>query len=295
MVEHPTHAWKYELAQHGLHVQEKRLWWGRNGKARFPRLKIFLHESREGLVPIDVWRHEETGTTDDGGAEIKAIFGNAVFDNPKPTSLVQRILRLSGKGGSLVLDSFAGSGTTGHAVLAMNKADGGSRRFILVEMEENVCRNVTAQRLSRVIEGYTTAKTNGRKEEVPGLGGGFRYCTLGATLFDETGRIRHEVSFAELAAHVYFVETGEPIPKRRNGQTPLLGVHNGTAVYLLYNGALKDKSPDGGNALTRAVLASLPRHDGPKVIYGTSCRLGSKRLREQRITFRQIPYEVRVR
>jgi hypothetical protein len=73
-----------------------------------------------------------------------------------------------------------------------------------------------------------------------------------------------------------------------------LGVHNGAAIYLLYNGILGDKTPQGGNFLTRAVLSHLPPHDGPKVIYGTSCRIGEDRLRAERITFKQIPYEVRV-
>lgn len=215
----------------------------------------------------------------------------ADFPTPKPTRLIRRIVQVAGGNDVLVMDSFAGSGTTGHAVLHLNKQDDGRRRFILVEMDATIAREVTRTRLERVGRGYT--RPGGAVVE--SLGGGFRYCTLGPTLFDETGRIRNEVSFAELAAHVYFAETGEPIPKRKDGRTPLLGVHNGTAIYLLYNGILKDRSPHGGNALTRAVSAQLPSHDGPKVIYGTSCRLGASRLREERITFRQIPYQVRVR
>jgi hypothetical protein len=74
---------------------------------------------------------------------------------------------------------------------------------------------------------------------------------------------------------------------------PLLGIHNGTAVYLLYNGILKDKKANGGNVLTRAMLQSLPKHEGPKIIYGTGCLLSEDKLRELGITFRQIPYEVK--
>ena len=187
---------------------------------------------------------------------------------------------------ALILDSFAGSGTTGHAVLAHNKADGGKRRFILVEMDPKICREVTAERLKRVIEGYS---------DQDGLGGGFRFCTLGEPLFDETGAIRASVKFHELAAHVFFTETGSPIPKKATDKTPLLGVHNGVAVYLLFNGVLGDKRPQGGNVLTRDVLASLPPHDGPKVIYGESCRLGVTRLRQEFITFKQVPYDIQVR
>jgi site-specific DNA-methyltransferase (adenine-specific)/adenine-specific DNA-methyltransferase len=139
-----------------------------------------------------------------------------------------------------------------------------------------------------------------------GLGGGFRYCELGLTLFDADGQIREEVKYADLAQHVYFIETGQPLPltpspspqSGRGGRGaknhfPLLGVHNGTAVYLLYNGILKDKRANGGNVLTRAMLQSLPKHEGPKIIYGTGCLLSEEKLQEMGITFRQIPYEVK--
>ena len=103
--------------------------------------------------------------------------------------------------------------------------------------------------------------------------------------------------FAELAAHVFFTETGSPIPKRADGRTPLLGVHQGKAVYLLFNGVLGDRRPAGGNVLTHAVADELPPHPagkGPRVVYGEACRLGSKSLNHYGITFRQIPFELKV-
>ena len=124
---------------------------------------------------------------------------------------------------------------------------------------------------------------------------GFRFCTLAEPLFDEAGQIRSHVTFADLAAHVFFTETGEPIPTRASGKSPLIGVCHGVAFYLLFNGVLGDKRPAGGNVLTSAVLDSLPAHDGPKVIYGESCRLGEARLRREGITFKQVPYEIKVR
>ncbi len=190
----------------------------------------------------------------------------------------------------LILDSFAGSGTTGHAILQLNKQDGGNRRFILVEMEAKISRNITAERLKRVAQGYENAKG----EKIEGLGGGFRYCELGEPLFDERGQIRESVRFAELARHVYFTETGEPLPRERVPNTPKIGEHRGVALYLLFNGILGDKTSNGGNILTRAVLAKLPPFDGPKVICGAGCLLGEARLRAERITFRQTPYEVQV-
>ena len=104
-----------------------------------------------------------------------------------------------------------------------------------------------------------------------------------------------EVRFADLAAHVFFTETGEPIPKRPSGKqlSPLIGVCNGVAVYLLFNGVLGDKRPDGGNVLTGRILEELHAHDGPKVVYGEGCRLGAARLKREGITFKQVPYEIK--
>ncbi|SMB22532.1 putative Site-specific DNA-methyltransferase (adenine-specific) [Sterolibacterium denitrificans] len=141
-IDHPTHAWKYEYSEHERHVREKRLWWGQSGDAKFPRLKNFLAEMDDGMVPIDLWDYKSTGTTDEGGQEVKELFGQAAFDNPKPTRLIQRLLGLSSPEthqsfeAPIILDFFAGSGTTGHAVMAQNAADGGSRRYVLVQLPE---------------------------------------------------------------------------------------------------------------------------------------------------------------
>ena len=135
-VEHPTHAWKYDPETHRQHIDDNRLYWGLDGNYEYPRLKSFLSEASEGMVPVDVWHYKLTGTTDDGGNIVKALFGSTVFDNPKPPSLVERALSLSpvSSDSLLALDHFAGSGTTGHAVINLNREDGGRRKFILVEM-----------------------------------------------------------------------------------------------------------------------------------------------------------------
>jgi site-specific DNA-methyltransferase (adenine-specific)/adenine-specific DNA-methyltransferase len=215
-----------------------------------------------------------------------------VFITPKPTKLIQRAVEIGAGPGDLILDSFAGSGTTGHAVLKLNHAalNEKPRRFILVEMESKIAREVTAERVRRVAEGYKNAKG----EKVEGLGGGFRYCELGEPLFDESGKIRETVSFADLARHVYFTETGEPLPRGRVTKSPFLGACRGVGIYLLYNGILDDKTAKGGNILTRAVLAKLPKYDGQKVIYCAGCLLGKDRLQAERILVRQTPYEIKV-
>ena len=278
-------AWKYEPEVHKMHIAEKRLWWGIKGTNTVPALKLFLSEVRQGMTPHNWWSHEDAGHTDEAKKESDAILGANIFDTPKPTRLIRRILEIATDKDSLILDSFAGSGTTGHAVLAQNAADDGNRRFILVEMDNHICRNITAQRLSRVAQGYN---------DIPALGGGFRFCELGEPLFDERGNIRSTVRFPDLARHVYFTETGEPLPAIAILDSPLLGFHNGTAVYLLYNGILKDKTQKGGNVLTTTILAALPGHDGPKIIYGTACRIDQERLRREGIVFKQLPYKLKI-
>ena len=231
------------------------------------------------------------GFNADATRELKDLFGDKSFDTPKPTQLVKWILSLHEDYNALVLDSFAGSGTTGHAVMQLNKEDGGSRRCILVEMDSDICKDVTAERLQRVCRGYKNAKG----EKVEGLGGGFQYCKLGPVCFDEFGRINADVTFTELARHVFFTETGTPIPKQPKANNPLIGIHKDVAVYLLYNGILKDKKVGGGNVLTNDVLQILPKHNGVKIIYGTACRLSPARLKRECIIFRQIPYQIKVR
>lgn len=275
--------------------REGRIYWGPT-RNNVPSPKIYLSEVKQGVVPQTIWNWSEVGHTQEAKKELVGICdfedSESVFITPKPVRLIRRILEIASDSNSLVLDSFAGSGTTGHAVLDLNKADGGNRRFILVEMDEKICRDVTAQRLSRVINGYSNRKAD-KPIEVPGLGGGFRYCKLAEPLFDDSGTIRDSVAFADLASHVFFVETGAPIPKRAAGMSPLLGAHNGTAVYLLYNGVLGDTAAQGGNVLTRKVLTSLPAHDGPKVVYGAGCLLSRDRLKREGVIFKQVPYQVK--
>ena len=206
----------------------------------------------------------------------------------KPESLIRKILELATEPGDLVLDSFLGSGTTAATAHKLG------RQWLGVEMEKHA-ETHCVPRLNKVIDG---TDVGGITNDVAWKGGGgFRYVRLGDALFDEHGRINEaKVRFADLARHVYFSETGEPLPKERiSAKTPLLGVHHGRAVYLLYNGILNDKSVDGGNVLTTATLEHLPAHDGPKVVYAAGCRFSKARLEREGITFKQTPYAIRTR
>ncbi len=234
----------------------------------------------------------EVGTTQSMSAQLAEMGIN--FDYPKPTGLISYLLSMIRGKDFYVMDFFAGSGTTADAVLTLNNFDKGNRKFILVELENDICQKITANRLRNIVQGYVKKGPKSKTEKIPGLGGGSQYCFLGENLFDSTGQIAKAVSFIDLARFVFFKETGLPLPDEVSGKSPLIGIHNGTGIYLLYNGILGDKTPQGGNALTRAVLADLPSQDGPKVVFGTSCRVGLARLKQENIIFRQIPYELKV-
>src|SRR5690606_130056 len=195
----------------------------------------------------------------------------------------------------IVLDSFAGTGTTAHAVMKQNAEDGGRRRFILIEMDKNISRNVTAERIKRIAQGYEDAKG----EVVEGLGGGFQFCRLSKEpLFTPDGRIRGDVRFAELAEFAWFAETGygRLRSKRRKSKSPLLGIANGKAIFLLYNGILGDRSDVGGNVLNGRTLEVLREEagdfEGPWVVYGARTRFDPVRLAQLDIDFKLLPYRL---
>jgi adenine-specific DNA-methyltransferase len=267
-------------------VADNRIWFGKNGDG-VPRRKTFLSESA-GVAPWSWWTNDEVGHSQEAKQEIKEIFygSDIIFDTPKPSRLIQRVLQIATDKNSIILDSFAGSGSTGHAVIKQNSADGGNRKFILVEMDESISKNVTSQRIKRVLDGYINDKGN----SVDGLADSFQYCKLSKEpLFTADGQIRSDVTFPQLAEFVWFMETGTGFTSSF-GSSPLLGIHEGRAIYLLYNGILKDKSVAGGNVLTSSVLSILPEHQGPKVIYAAANRLGDPRLAKEQIVFKQTPY-----
>lgn len=289
-----TRVWAYSREEHERHISENLIYWGKTGKGKVPAYKRYKHmlKNADGVVPQTLWTHDFAGHTDGARKDLREILHDVAaisdFTTPKPALLIQRILQIATDKDSLILDSFAGSGTTAHAVIKQNAEDGGTRKCIMVEMDSTIARTVTAERNKRVIQGYTTSKG----KEVSGLGGGFQYCQLSEhPLFTADGAIREDVTFAQLAEFVWFAETGSGFTG--DATSPLLGIHEGRAIYLLYNGILKDKSVQGGNILTQVVYRTLPEHKGAKVIYAAAMR-GTSWARRERITFKQTPYALEV-
>ena len=245
--------------------------------------------------PKSFWWGPEL-STDNAGKALRNIFsGKKVFEYTKPVPLIQKILHMIGDKDALLLDSFAGSGTTGHAVLDLNKQDGGNRQFILVEMDNAIATDVSARRLTRIIEGYN--KGGDAKMPVEALGGGFRYCNLGTPLFNEFGDIDARVNFPDLAAHIFFSETGAPIPQKASAESTFVGTHKEKAVYLLFSQAEQGFAREAAfNVLTPDALARLPAapdgFEGQRVVYGEGCTVTAERLKAECVTFKQIPYQI---
>jgi adenine-specific DNA-methyltransferase len=267
---------------------EGRAYFGKNGD-RLPIIKRYADKVREGVAPRTWLTAADVGTNQSAKRDhLRKLLSNLTsFDTPKPEGLIARFIHIASNPGDLVLDSFLGSGTTAAVAHKMG------RRWIGIEMGEHAVTHCKP-RLDKVIAG----EQGGISEAVGWSGGGgYRFYRLGEPVFDSDGAIAADIRFPTLAAHVWFSETGTPYAG--NGSSPLLGVHEGTAYALLYNGILGDRSVSGGNVLTSALLDRL-RADangwsGPMVIYGEASRLGAARLKDQGVTFKQTPYDVRAR
>ena len=278
-VTNPTkNAWRRSKEVFDQLALDGRLYWGRDGKSAVPSIKNYLSEAR-GLTPVNFWEHAYAGNTDEGTAELKAIMGDKVFDNPKPSLLVQRVLEhcLKSKD-DIVLDSFAGSGTTAHAVLRMNRADGGNRKFVLIELCD-YADEITAERARRVIKGYGSGD-----DKVEGTGGDFSFYELGPQLMID-GVLNEDVPTEKIREYVYYTETKQPIGEAEKGDAYKLGEAFGVAYYFCYE---KEKSM----TLNRALLKKIKTKAESYVVYADACTLSPEELEKMHITFKKIPRDV---
>lgn len=263
-----------------------RIYWGRDNNAQ-PSIIRYLSEV-DGLVPWTWWPHEEVGHTDEARKEIQSIFGTqTAFDTPKPVRLIQRILRIATKPDDLILDFFAGSGTTAHAVLKLNREDGGNRRFILVSNteatadapEKSLCRDVCAERVRRIITGYR----NKKGEWVEGLGSdlltthgaGFAYLRARRISAERVlSEIEHEQVWTAL--QLIHTETLTPF----DAATPIqrTETENGVLLYV--------------PKVSETVIGILEQaiHDaGTAVIYSWQPGWLNQHIEDERASFQAIP------
>jgi DNA modification methylase len=290
--------------------EDARIWWGKDGD-NVPRLKRFLSEVQAGLVPQTIWPYSDVGHTQEAKKELVAVVAEdrSVFMTPKPTRLIRRILQLATEPGDLILDSFAGSGTTAHAVLAMNAEDGGDRRFILVQQpydtkdnekdELNICQNVTAERVRRVINGYSYSNGKGKQVDVEGLGGSFTYARVSEKPmlgpYKDLGDV--PPAYEDLAKYVYYTETSHQWdPDAAVRETGFIGAHAGASYYLLYAPGSEDEP-----ALDLPFLNTFAVND-PRanlVVYAEALRIHRDDLRRweketgKSVRTMQVPYQLR--
>ena len=208
------------------------------------------------------------------------------FDYPKPVDLIAYLIKAFTYTEDIILDSFAGSGTTAYSVLKLNQSDLTHRKFILIEMLEDTAKNIIVPRLRNF---YLNANSQN----------GFRFFKLGDEVFDADGCINENISFENLSAHIWFTETKTPFNKPAQKST-YLGTCDNISYALLYNGILRDKRVDGGNVLTNktlnVILDDMKHQSYEKlVIYGESSRISPARLKTLHIEFKQTPYDIKAR
>ena len=242
------------------------------------RRKTYL-ENVGGKPPTNLWLYTDTGHTDEAKKELLSIFkGKAPFNTPKPSRLIQFVLQIVGDKDAIILDSFAGSGTTAHAVLNMNKQDGGNRKFILVELGD-YAENITAERVRRVINGYGEGN-----KAVEGTGGGFSFYELGDALLIN-GMLNPNAAEEKIRAYVYYTETRCALPAASENEKYLLGVHENYAYYFYYDA-------DRMTTLNRAFLQTIQTRAEGYLIYADSNTLSAEDMARFHITFKKIPRDI---
>ncbi len=273
---------KFEEALFG-----NRIVFGKTGKSK-PQYKRYKFEAEEkGTNPFTIWTDVDTAT----GAtqELMQLFGGEkIFNTPKPTALLKRIIHLSTNENDIILDSFAGSGTTAHAVLELNKEDNGNRKFILVE-QEDYANTITAERVRRVIKGVKTAKSELLKK---GTGGSFSYFELGDTIeMESLLRGKNLPSYTEFARYLFYTATGEEFNEKAiNEKTGFIGESKNYEVYLFYKAELDWLKK---NALTLELCKSLPKFKSKqRLVFAPAKYVDDHALLDYRIDFCQLPYEI---
>lgn len=252
--------------------EDKRIWFGKDGKSR-PRLKKFLYEL-EGVSTWTWWSNTEVGHNQEATKELKAMLnGSNYFETPKPTRLIDKIIKLATDKNSIILDSFAGSGTTAHATFNVNKEDGGNRKVILIEMEE-YAETITAERVKVVVKGYDDNNVTEK----------FDYYTLGESLFDEYSNLNESVGLEKIREYVWYSETRSSYSVDKSSNF-LLGKKDECAYYFYY-------MADSLTELDFDFLSLIDVKADQYVIYADNCLLTDEFMMTKNIIFKKIPRDI---
>ena len=267
--------------------RDNRIWWG-SDRNQVPAIKRFLAEVQQGLVPETIWTYGEVNHTQGAKKTLLQIFPERLPDfTSKPFELIARILQIATDSDSIVLDSFAGSGTTAHAVLAQNQKDGGNRHFILIECED-YADSITAERVRRVINGIPDANDDALRA---GLGGTFSYFELGRPMRQESlldGS--HLPSWEKLASYIFFTATGQEFnPAATDRETGFVGRSESHDVFLMYEPDIEKLK---SLALSLPVARALPAGSRRKLVFAPTKYLDPEFLHQYRIDFQQLPFQI---
>jgi adenine-specific DNA-methyltransferase len=279
-VTRPTaRAWRRSRAEFDRLAADNRLYWGVDGHSPVPSVKMFLSEVR-GLTPTNFWSHEYAGSTDEGTRDLAGLIGGKVFDNPKPVRLMKRVLEHATDESSLVLDFFAGTGTMAQAVLELNAEDGGSRRFIAVQLPEE-CRPGSAAARA----GFATVADIGKERlrragRAAGHGArhprwdgdtGFRVLRVDSTNMTDVHRAPDRLAQEDLAVLAETVKPG------RSAEDLLFEVMTGGGIDL--SAPIAVEQVDGREVFQvagGALVACLARDLSPTVVRAIAVRAPSR-------------------
>lgn len=267
--------WGYNTAKNQVDILIVRYM---SAKKQWGVFEMDYLDKREAITPTTHWNFKDVNSERGTEVFIKFLgFKKQDFPNPKPVGTIERIINIATKPGDIILDSFAGSGTTAHAVLKLNQQDGGNRKFILVEMED-YAETITAERVRRVINGYG---------DTAGTGGDFAYCELGQAVFTATHELNENIGEDKIREYIYYSETRQPLKRLRNGAADyLLDTHHNTAYYFYY-------LPDQLTTLDLKTLELVTARSEQYVIYADNCLLDKDFMRTNQIIFKKIPRDIK--
>lgn len=268
--------WRCSLDGYNKLLEENKIEWKKDSAGWKVYQKFYL-EGRTKQVSnlwVDIEGNKKASLT------LKNIFGKKVFDFPKPVELIENVITVAADSDSIILDSFAGSGTTAHAVLNLNKQDGGNRKFILIEMED-YADSITAERVKHVINGYGKGKN-----VVDGTGGDFSFYNLGEVMIFPDGNLNENVNVNKIREYIYYMETKEELPiYEKSDNKYYLGTNRDTAYYFYYE-------KNQVTTLDHAFLSRIGEKTDEYIIYADLCTLSDREQKRYNITFKKIPRDI---
>ena len=280
----PKNGWRWSKEKMEEMIEDKIIIFQDN-ESRIVK-KTFL-EGQSGIVPSNIWWDiEETGHNRNAKYELIKLFPELktsdIFKTPKPTKFIDKILKIATDKDSIILDSFAGSGTTAHAVLNLNKQDGGNRKFILIEMED-YANTITAERIKRVIKGYGEDK-----KAIEGTGGSFNYYQLGEPLFLEEDVLNEAVGLENILKYIWYSETRTAYNPKAHSlveENYRIGSKDQTDYYFYY-------TVDAVTTVDYDFMAKIKHKASQYIIYADNCLLDAAFMLKHHIIFKKIPRDI---